>query len=436
MDASMPPGLGWRRTPEIDPRRIADALAPDGVPMRLAKPFRPFSTAVAALLVAGSAFAGTVPMPDHIVVVIEENHDYDQIIGNAAAPFINGSVVAGGLLYTNSHATQHPSQPNYLDLFSGSTQGVNSANASLSNPYNLPAQLAYLQSLPNPTPTQLQQIATLKFYVAYLGPQANVGGDAFPKASNFLTPVSAPFTTPNLAAALRDNGKTFVEYSDGLAKIPGAVDANGNAVPSVINNPADPYSVGYAHRHDPVANWMTDSPVGNQLANTTEQDFGNFGKNGFDSLPTVSFIVPDTVHDMHDGAIPASTTVGDTWLKNNLGSYLDWAKTHNSLLIVTTDENDYIDPSNKIATIINGDARLFQAGTSDQLINHFDLLRTLQEVNGVPAGQFAGASATAAGLAFAGGVFTATTPVPEAQTVAMMLAGLGLLAAGRRRNRG
>ncbi len=40
-------------------------------------------------LVAGqapSAHAAGVPRPDHIVLVIEENHSYSQIIGNSCCP--------------------------------------------------------------------------------------------------------------------------------------------------------------------------------------------------------------------------------------------------------------------------------------------------------------------------------------------------------------
>jgi hypothetical protein len=135
--------------------------------------------------------------------------------------------------------------------------------------------------------------------------------------------------------------------------------------------------------------------------------------------------VPDTIHDMHDGSIPNSTKVGDDWLQSNLSSYLDWAKTNNSLLIVTTDENDYIDPTNKIMTVINGDSHLFQAGTSNQNINHYDLLRSLQEVFGVSVNNLVGASATSQGLASVNGVFTATTPVPVPPSFIMMLTGLG-----------
>jgi acid phosphatase len=65
----------------------------------------------------------TLPKPDHIVMVIEENHSYSQIIGSPDAPYIN-RLVAQGAVFTQSFGLTHPGQPNYLALFSGSTQGV------------------------------------------------------------------------------------------------------------------------------------------------------------------------------------------------------------------------------------------------------------------------------------------------------------------------
>jgi len=67
--------------------------------------------------------AVAVPQFDHIVVVVEENHPYSAMIGNSSAPFIN-KLASQGALFTHSFALTHPSQPNYLALFSGSTQGV------------------------------------------------------------------------------------------------------------------------------------------------------------------------------------------------------------------------------------------------------------------------------------------------------------------------
>lgn len=101
------------------------------------------------------------PRPKHIVIVIEENHGYDQIINSVNAPYIN-QLAKEGTLFTNSQAITHPSQPNYLALFSGSTQGVD-------------------------------------------------GDECLDKKT--------PFTTPNLAAALLHAGYTFKAYSESLPKI-------------------------------------------------------------------------------------------------------------------------------------------------------------------------------------------------------------------------
>ena len=68
-----------------------------------------------------------IPTPAHVVVVIEENRGYSEIIGSSQAPYIN-SLANGGALFTNSYAIEHPSQPNYLDLFSGSNQGITDDN--------------------------------------------------------------------------------------------------------------------------------------------------------------------------------------------------------------------------------------------------------------------------------------------------------------------
>jgi len=67
--------------------------------------------------------AAPIPKPSHVVVVIEENHGYSQIIGSSQAPYIN-TLATQGALFTKSYAISHPSQPNYLALFSGSTQGI------------------------------------------------------------------------------------------------------------------------------------------------------------------------------------------------------------------------------------------------------------------------------------------------------------------------
>lgn len=77
--------------------------------------------------------------PSHIVIVMFENKSYDSIVGNAAAPYINSLLNnpnTGILLH--SYGITHPSQPNYLSLFSGSTQGVIDDNIPGNLPFTTP----------------------------------------------------------------------------------------------------------------------------------------------------------------------------------------------------------------------------------------------------------------------------------------------------------
>ncbi|MBV9233123.1 MAG: acid phosphatase [Candidatus Eremiobacteraeota bacterium] len=64
------------------------------------------------------------PHGSHVTIVLMENKDYDLVVGSSQAPYLNKVLIPQGALLENSHAVAHPSEPNYLALFSGSTQGV------------------------------------------------------------------------------------------------------------------------------------------------------------------------------------------------------------------------------------------------------------------------------------------------------------------------
>ena len=93
-----------------------------------------------------------------VVVVVEENHTFDQIIGSASAPFLN-QLATRGVLLTAYHAVSHPSLPNYLAMTSGDTHRItsNCTGCTVAGP-NLASQLedagiswkAYMQGLPVP----------------------------------------------------------------------------------------------------------------------------------------------------------------------------------------------------------------------------------------------------------------------------------------------
>jgi phosphatidylinositol-3-phosphatase len=84
-----------------------------------------------ALLLAGAS-SPIAPHASQVTIVLMENQDYDGIAGNPQAPYFNRQLVQQGVLLQNSHAVAHPSEPNYLALFSGSTQGVRSDSCPVS----------------------------------------------------------------------------------------------------------------------------------------------------------------------------------------------------------------------------------------------------------------------------------------------------------------
>ena len=57
-----------------------------------------------------------------VVLILMENHRYDEIVGVPDAAYMNAFAHAG-VLFTNMNSVYHPSLPNYLALTGGSTFG-------------------------------------------------------------------------------------------------------------------------------------------------------------------------------------------------------------------------------------------------------------------------------------------------------------------------
>jgi hypothetical protein len=62
------------------------------------------------------------PLP-RVLLVVEENHEFGQVIGSPQAPFLN-RLAARGTLLTRYYAITHPSLPNYVALLAGDPLGV------------------------------------------------------------------------------------------------------------------------------------------------------------------------------------------------------------------------------------------------------------------------------------------------------------------------
>jgi hypothetical protein len=263
----------------------------------------------------------SLPSPDHIVMVIEENHAYSQIIGSSSAPYIN-SLAQGGALFTQSFAIGHPSEPNYLELFSGSNQGVTS--------------------------------------------------DACPVG---------PFSTANLGMQLIGAGLTFGGYSESMPSVGYTGCTSGS----------------YARKHNPWVDF-------NNVPAADNMPFAGYFPSNFDNLPKISIVVPNLQDDMHDGTV----AMGDTWLRNNLQNYINWTTTHNSLFVLTFDEDDSAH-GNQIATIFVGP--MVQTGSYSERITHYNVLRTLEDIYGLP---HAGGAGTASPI-----TDVWTSPAPDHFAVAV-----------------
>ncbi|XVQ89457.1 alkaline phosphatase family protein [Microbispora siamensis] len=171
-------------------------------------------------------------------------------------------------------------------------------------------------------------------------------------------------SAPNLASELIAAGKSWASYNESLPSQGSTTCSSGK----------------YARKHNP---WFGFSNVPASTAYTFAQFPTDFTK-----LPKVSFVVPNLCSDMHD----CSVSTGDTWLKNNLGAYATWAKTHNSLLVVTFDEDNRLS-GNRIATVLYGQPVL-AGSSSGTTYNHYNLLRTLEDMYGTGhAGNAASAAA-------------------------------------------
>jgi acid phosphatase len=224
-----------------------------------------------------------------MIVVLENKNEPDIA---REAPYLT-SLARSGASLTDMHAETHPSQPNYLALFSGDTQGVDDDRCPLT------------------------------------------------------------FDARSLAGELVAAGVTFTGYAEDLPR-PGFTGCE---------------SGDYARKHSPWTDFRDVPAASNQPLTALPSDYAR--------LPTVSFLIPNLCHDMHD----CSIAEGDRWLAQNIDGYARWARTHNSMLLVTFDESEH-DRDNHIATFAVG--QRVPPGPITERADHYRLLRTLQDLYGLP----------------------------------------------------
>ena len=269
-----------------------------------------------------SASSGDAPVQiNHVFIVMEENHSFEEVIGNSQMPYLN-SLANSYALAGGYFANTHPSIGNYFMLTTG-------------------------------------QIIT--------------NDDGY----------TGTVTADNVVRELIAAGKSWKEYSESI--------------------PFQGYFGGdtgeYAERHNPCSYF---SDVRNNQQQ--QQNLVPFTQLATDianhTLPSYGFIVPNLLHDAHDGTLAQA----DAWLQANIDPLLksaDFNTTGGGLLIITFDESEENDGAyggGHVAWVVVGPnvPNGYPPKKSQfrvQLYQHPSTLRFTLQLLGVNV--FPGASATA-----------------------------------------
>ncbi|MGP8217649.1 MAG: alkaline phosphatase family protein [Bacteroidia bacterium] len=267
--------------------------------------------------------------PAHVIVVMEENYSYSDIIengyGNLAPNFValskgtlpNANNVAS---FTQFYAITHPSEPNYLELFSGSNQGI-TADESGSN---------------------------------------------------------GPFNDCNLGSSMIQAKHTFIGYSEDQPSL-GWI--NGDAPPYYTKHCPWINWIGVNTNPDTIP-VTSDVPYSYEGGYTSGPIFPD--SNHYSSLPTMAWVIPNITNDMHDPSTSPTTAIptGDNWFKAQMMPLVRWCNDpkNNSILIVTWDEDDELHSNNIPLMICSG---LINAGQYTTKATLYDLLKTMEDMYGL-----------------------------------------------------
>ena len=237
------------------------------------------------------------PQASKVVLIIFENKNADPVRKQS----FFGKLASEGADFTNFFAIAHPSQPNYIALVSGSTDGV-----------------------PGDSDVRLNR--------------------------------------PHLGQKLT----SWKSYAEGYPK-------NSDAKCDLRS------TIGrYARKHEPFLSFA-DIQDGSTCEHITDlEDFFTDAK--AHRLPSFSLVIPDLDHDAHDQPIEFA----DRWFQEKFGPVLkDPGFKRDVLFIVTFDENDakFQRTGNRIYTVFWGDSVI--QGPVQEVYDHYDLLRTLENIFGV-----------------------------------------------------
>jgi hypothetical protein len=280
--------------------------------------------------------AAQIPTSQHVVLVIEENHSYSQVL--SGMPWLVSKGNANGYA-TNYFADGGGSLKDYLWLASGSCH-----NASVCSPL--------------PTGTH----------------DFGCTGDS----------CTSPITDDNIFREMNNAGISWKVYAETYNQAGGTPTSPDNT------------TIHYYRRHNG-ATWYSDilSDVSGSASKIV--DFSQFATDlANNALPRFSIIVPNGLDDAHDGTLAQA----DSFLQNNLTSMLSMSYFQpggDGMLLVTFDEcgagtNTGCGP---VYTAIIG-PKVLPHTVSGASYKHENALRTMLDALGITT--YPGASATASDM--------------------------------------
>ncbi len=355
-----------------------------------------------------------VPKLNHVFVIMMENHNANEVLGNPNNPFVN-SYAESVNLATNYYAVAHPSLTNYLEITGGSNFGVlNDASPDWFDTTcqpNIASGVVDNEALgANVCPIQGTGTDAATPAIDYSNETSGPPGDyeidgiqSIPAATNIVGMtiadqlVAAGKTWKNYQENLPLQGPTLVNNSDG--EYSNLTDFS-TITPQIGLSAGDVVAL-YAVKHDPFAYF------------TSTQTFPNTA--GFEALyadlasgkgvPSYSFIVPNQCHDQHGkggagpfcagdpndddtmaGLNPGLMQLGDIAVQKIVTAIHDspiWKSGKNAIVLVW-DENDYY-PGYSNQVVMTVDTNYAQTRhVSNKFYTHFSLLKSVEAGLGLP----------------------------------------------------
>jgi hypothetical protein len=356
-----------------------------------------------------------VPHLDHVLVIMMENHGYNQILHNPNAPFINAYARTANLA-TNYFAVAHPSLTNYLETVGGSNFGVLDDNPP--DWHNGACQPNIVTGQPN-----LESTSTP------ICPIRREGTDAATPLLDCSNEVSGPpcdieidnvhqyaanshTVGMTIADQLVAAGKTWKSYQESLPVVANRVNYSDGFFTNLTDfsklNPqlTPPLSSAdivqlYAAKHNPFV-YFASGQTASSLANVAGFDGsgGLYADLQSGKVPNYSFIAPNQCNDQHGrgngtafcgfdpnnngtqaGLNPALIYQGDVTVEKLVAAIHNspiWGR-GNTAVVLIWDENDYSQApiNNRVVAVVDTNYG-FHNVQSGNFYTHFSLLKTIE----------------------------------------------------------